>query len=137
VCSPRSIFESGQDQPKIRGCDIPKIAFISRTGLYEYTVMYLGLTKAPIYYMDLMKKDFMEYPNKIVVVFINDVLVYSMDEEEHKEHLRLVLPKLQDPRLYAKLSKRKIWIKQVSFLSHVISGEGISIDSSEIQDTLS
>jgi Zn-dependent M16 (insulinase) family peptidase len=99
--------------------------------------MYLGLTKAPIYYMDLMKKDFMEYPNKIVVVFINDVLVYSMDEEEHKEHLRLVLSKLQDPRLYAKLSKRNIWIKQVSFLSHVISGEGISIDSSEIQDTLS
>jgi hypothetical protein len=67
--------------------------------------MYFGLSKAPTYYIDLMNKDFMEYLDKFVMVFINDVLVYSKDEEEHKEHLRLVLYKLQDNRLYVKLSK--------------------------------
>jgi hypothetical protein len=67
--------------------------------------MYFGLSKAPTYYIDLMNKDFMEYLDKFVMVFINDVLVYSKDEEEHKEHLRLVLYKLQDNRLYVKLTK--------------------------------
>jgi hypothetical protein len=66
-------------------------AFILRNGLYEYMMMYFGLTKAPTYYMDLMNKEFMEYLDKFVVVFINDVLVYSKDEEEHMEHLHLVL----------------------------------------------
>jgi hypothetical protein len=81
--------------------------------LYEYMVMYLGLTKAPTYYMDLVNKEFMEYLDMFVMVFINDVLVYSKDEE-HEEHLRLVLQKLRDHRLYTKSRKCKFWIKQDS-----------------------
>jgi hypothetical protein len=95
----------GYHQLKIRECDIPKTAFISRYGLYEYTVMSFGLINAPAYFMYLMNMVFMEYLDNFVVVFIDDILVYSRSEEEHKEHLRLVLQNLQDHRLYAKLSK--------------------------------
>jgi hypothetical protein len=79
---------------KVQECDIPNIAFISRYGLYEYMMMYFGLSNALTYYMDLMKKEFMEYLDKFVMVFIDDILVYSRSEEEHEEHLRLVLQKL-------------------------------------------
>ena len=79
---------------KIREKDIPKTAFTTRYGLYEYTVMSFGLTNAPAYFMNLMNKVFMEYLDKFVVVFIDDILVFSKSEEEHKEHLRLVLEKL-------------------------------------------
>jgi hypothetical protein len=82
-------------QLKIRECDIPKTAFVSRYGLYEYTVMSFGLTNAPSYFMYLMNKVFMEYLDKFVVVFIDDILVYSRSEEEHEEHLRLVLQRLR------------------------------------------
>jgi hypothetical protein len=81
----------GYHQLKIRECDILKTAFILRYDLYEYTVMSFGLTNAPTYFMYLMNKVFMEYLDKFVVVFIDDILVYSKDEEEHEEHLRLVL----------------------------------------------
>jgi hypothetical protein len=84
-------LRSGYHQLKIRECDIPKTAFVSRYGLYEYTVMSFGLTNAPAYFMYLMNKVFMEYLDKFVVVFINDILVYSRSEEEHEEHLRLAL----------------------------------------------
>jgi hypothetical protein len=106
-------LRSRYHQLKIRECDIPKTAFVSRYGLYEYTVMSLGLTNASIYFMYLMNKVFMEYLDKFVVVFINDVLVYSRSEEEHEEHLRLALQKLRENRLYAKLSKCEFWMKQV------------------------
>jgi hypothetical protein len=76
-------------------------------------MMYFGLIEVPTYYMDLMNMNFMEYQIKFVVVEIDDVLIYSKDEEEHEEHLRLVLQKLQDPRLYVKISKCKFWMKQV------------------------
>jgi hypothetical protein len=84
-------LRSGYHQLKIRGCDILKIAFISRYGLYEYTTMSLGLTNALAYFMYLMNKVLMEYLDKFVVVFIDDTLVYSKSEEEHEEHLRLDL----------------------------------------------
>jgi hypothetical protein len=95
----------GYHQLKIRECDISKTTLILRYGLYEYTVMSFGLTNAPTYFMYLMNKVFMEYLNKFVIVFIDDILIYSRSEEEHEEHLYLVLQKLQDHRLYAKLSK--------------------------------
>jgi hypothetical protein len=84
-----------------------------------------------------MNKVFMEYLNKFMVVFIDGILVYSRSEEEHEEHLRLVLMKLQDHRLYVKLSKCEFWLKQVDFLGQVISKGGISMDQSKIQDVLS
>jgi hypothetical protein len=79
---------------KVYECDIPKIAFVLRYGLYEFTVMSFGLTNAPAYFMYIMNKVFMEYLGKFVVVFINDILVYSRSEEEHEGHLHLVLQKL-------------------------------------------
>jgi hypothetical protein len=84
-------LRSGYHQLKIRQCDIPKTAFISRYGLYEYTVMSFGLTNAPAYFMYLMNKVFMKCLDKFVMVFIDDILVYSRSEEEHEEHLRLAL----------------------------------------------
>jgi hypothetical protein len=99
--------------------------------------MSFGLINALAYIMYLMNKVFMEYLDKIVVVFINDILVYSRSEEEHEEHLRLALQKLREHRLYAKLSKCEFWMKQVAFLGHVISKGGISVDPKKVQDVLS
>jgi hypothetical protein len=127
-------LQSGYHQLKIRECDIPKTAFIPRYGLYEYTVMSFGLTNAPTYFMYLMNKVFMEYLDKFVVVFIYDILIYSRSEEEH---LRLVLQKLREHRLYAKLSKCEFWMKQVTFLGHIISKGGITVGPSKLQDVLS
>jgi hypothetical protein len=93
-------------------------------------MMSFGLTNALAYYMDLMNMDFMEYLDKFVVVFIDGMLVYSMFKEEHEEHLCLVSHKLQDHRLYVKISKCEFWMKQVSFLSYVILEEGIFVGSS-------
>jgi hypothetical protein len=87
--------------------------------------------------MYLMNKVFMEYLDRFVVVFIDDILVYSRSEEKHEEYLRLVLHKLRDHKLYAKLSKCEFCLKQITFLGHVISKGGISIDPSEVQDVLS
>jgi hypothetical protein len=98
-------LRSGYHQLKVRECNIPKTSFFSRYGLHEFMVMSFGLTNAPIYFMYMMNKVFMEYLDKFVVVFIDDILVYSRSEEEHEGHLRLVLQKLQDYKLYDKLSK--------------------------------
>jgi hypothetical protein len=127
---------SGYHQLKIRASDIPKTAFTTRYGLYEYIVMSFGLTNAPAYFMYLMNKVFMEYLDKFVVVFIDDILVFSKTEEEHAEHLRLVLQKLREHQLYAKRSKCEFWLKEVSFLGHVVSNEGISVDPSKVRDVL-
>jgi hypothetical protein len=105
--------------------------------MYEFTVMSFGLTNAPTYFMYMMNKVFMEYLDKFIVVFIDDILVYSSNEEEHEGHLHLVLQKLWDHKLYAKLSKCEFWLKQVAFLGHVISKGGISMDPSKVQDVLS
>ena len=123
-------------QLKIRATDIPKIAFTTRYGLYEYTVISFGLTNAPAYFLYMMNKVFMEYLDKFVVVFIDDILVFSKTEAEHEEHLRLVLQKLREHQLYAKLSKCEFWLKEVSFLGHVISN-GVAVDPKKVSDVLS
>jgi hypothetical protein len=87
-------LRSGYHQLKVREFDIPKTTFVSRYGMYEFMVMSFGLTNAPAYFMYLMNKIFMEYLDKFVMVFIDDILVYSRSEEEHEEHLCLVLQKL-------------------------------------------
>jgi hypothetical protein len=89
--------------------------------------MSFGLTNAPAYFMYLMNKVFMEYLDKFVVVFIDDILIFSKNEEEHDKHLCLVLQKLRENQLYAKLNKCEFWLKEVSFLGYIISG-GISVD---------
>jgi hypothetical protein len=85
--------------------DIPKTTFITKYGLYKYTVMSFGLTNAPAFFMYLMNSVFMDYLDKFIVVFIDDILIYSQNEEEHEEHLKMVLQWLQEHQLYAKLSK--------------------------------
>jgi hypothetical protein len=130
-------LRSGYHQLKVRECDISKTAFILRYCLYEFTVISFGLTNALAYFMYLMNKVFMEYLDKFVMVFIDDILVYSRSEEKHEDHLCLVLHKLRDHKLYAKLSKCEFWLKQVAFLGHVISERGISMDLSKVQNVLS
>jgi hypothetical protein len=100
--------------------------------MYEYTVMSFGLTNASAYFMYLMNKVFMEYLGKLVVVFIDDILVYSRSEEDHEEHLHPALQKLRENRLYTKLGKCEFWMKQVAFLGHVISKGGIFVDPSKV-----
>jgi hypothetical protein len=98
--------------------------------------MSFGLNNAPAYFMYLMNKVFREYLDKFVVVFIDDILVYSRNEEEHEGHLRLVLQKLRDNQLYEKLSKCEFWLKEVSFLCHVITRGGIAVDPRKVRNVL-
>jgi hypothetical protein len=129
-------LRSGYHQLKIRASDIPKTAFTTRYGLYEYTVISFGLTNAPAYFMYMMNKVFIEYLDKFVVVFIDDILVFSKTEKEHAKHLKLVLQKLREHKLYAKRSKCEFWLKEVSFLGHIVSNGVISVDSGKVKDVL-
>jgi hypothetical protein len=126
----------GYHQLKIREQDIPKTAFRTWYGLYEYTMMSFGLTNTPAYFMYLMNKVFMEHLDKFVVIFIDDILVFSKTEEEHEKHLRLVLEKLRSNKLYAKFSKCEFWLTKVAFLGHVISAGGVSVDPGKVKDVL-
>jgi hypothetical protein len=113
-------------QIKIRVKDIPKTAFTTRYGLYEYLVMSFGLMNAPAHFMYLMNSVFMLELDQFVVVFINDILVNSKSMKEHEEHLRIVIQRLREHQLYAKFSKCEFWIKEVPFLGHVVSPKGIT-----------
>jgi hypothetical protein len=99
--------------------------------------MSFGLTNALAYFMYLMNKVFMEYLDKFMVVFIDNILIFPKNEEEHDKHLRLVLQTLRDNQLYAKLNKCEFWLKEVAFLGHIISEGGISVDPSKVKDVLS
>ena len=118
---------------KIRPSDILKIAFVTRYGQYEFIVVSFGLTNAPAYFMNMMNKVFMEELDKFVVVFIDDILIYSKTTEEHAEHLRIVLEKLRQNQLYAKFSKCEFWLEKVAFLGHVLTTEGVAVDPTKIE----
>ncbi|KAL0543893.1 hypothetical protein IC582_018998 [Cucumis melo] len=126
-------LRSGYHQLRIKDGDVPKTAFRSRYGHYEFIVMSFGLTNAPAVFMDLMNRVFREFLDTFVIVFIDDILIYSKTEAEHEEHLRIVLQTLRDNKLYAKFSKCEFWLKQVSFLSHVVSKAGVSVDPAKIE----
>ncbi|KAL4014605.1 hypothetical protein IC575_026814 [Cucumis melo] len=126
-------LRSGYHQLRIKDGDIPKTAFRSRYGHYEFIVMSFGLTNAPAVFMDLMNRVFREFLDTFVIVFIDDILIYSKTEAEHEEHLRMVLQTLRDNKLYAKFSKCEFWLKQVSFLGHVVSKAGVSVDPAKIE----
>ncbi|GJT16615.1 putative nucleotidyltransferase, ribonuclease H [Tanacetum coccineum] len=108
-------------------------AFRTRYGHYEFLVMPFGLTNAPAVFMDLMNRIFHEYLDKFVIVFIDDILVYSKSEEEHEQHLRIVLEILRQKKLYAKFSKCEFWLQQVAFLGHIVSADGIIMDPSKVE----
>jgi hypothetical protein len=129
-------LRSGCHQIKIRPQDIPKTAFSTRYGLYEYLVMSFGLTNASTYFMYLMNSVFMPELDNFVIVFIDDILVYSENEQDHVEHLRIVLIRLRDHQLYAKFSKCEFWLKTVPFLGHVLSEDGILVDPSKVQEVM-
>jgi hypothetical protein len=127
---------SGYHQIKIRSKDVLKITFSTRYGLYKYLVMSFGLTNASAHFMYLMNSVFMAELDKLVVVFINDILVYSKNEEENEQHLRVILQRLYDHQLYVKFSKCAFWLKEVFFVGHVISAECITVDPSKVQEVL-
>jgi hypothetical protein len=129
-------LRSGYHQIKIRASDIPKTTFSTRYGLYEFLVMSFGLTNAPAYFMYLMNSIFMPELDKFVVVFIDDILVYSKNEEEHVVHLHVVLQHLREHHLYAKLSKCDFWLKEIKFLGHTISQPGIVVDPNKVQEVM-
>jgi hypothetical protein len=129
-------LRSGYHQLIIRPSDIPKTAFITKYGLYEFTVMSFGLTNAPAFFMNLMNSVFMDYLDKFVVVFIDDMLIYSQSEEEHAGHLRMVLQRFREHHMYAKLSKCEFWIDEVLLLGQIINKEGLVVDLKKVADIL-
>ncbi|XP_060674056.1 uncharacterized protein LOC132804125, partial [Ziziphus jujuba] len=130
-------LRSGYHQLRIRESDIPKTAFRTRYGHYEFLVMSFGLTNAPAAFMDLMNRVFRPYLDHFVIVFIDDILIYSRSQEEHVRHLKRVLQTLRQHQLYAKFDKCEFWLNQVGFLGHIVSAEGIYVDPDKVKAVLS
>ena len=128
-------LRSGYHQLRVREGDIPKTAFRTRYCHYEFQVMPFGLTNAPAVFMDLMNRVCKPYLDKFVIVFIDDILIYSKNEKEHEEHLKLILELLKKEELYAKFLKCEFWISNVQFLGHVIDRQGIHVDLAKIEAT--
>src|SRR3954463_3136943 len=126
-------LRSRYHQIRVKEDDIQKTAFRTRYGHYEYSVMPFGVTNAPRVFMEYMNRIFHTYLDRFVVVFIDDILIYSKSEEEHAEHLKTMLQVLKERKLYAKLSKCEFWLKEVSILGHVISGDGIVVDPMKVE----
>nr|AAV31171.1 Putative polyprotein, identical [Solanum tuberosum] len=133
TCFSKIDLRSGYHQLRVRGCDIPKITFRIIYGHYEFLVMSFGFTNAPAAFMDLMNRVFKPYLDMFVIVFIDDILIYSRNKEDHASHLRIVLQTLKDKELYAKFSKCEFWLKSVAFLGHIVSGDGIKVDTRKIE----
>ncbi|RZB46805.1 Transposon Ty3-I Gag-Pol polyprotein [Glycine soja] len=129
-------LRSGYHQIRVKKEDIPKTAFQTRYGHYEYLVMPFGVTNAPTIFMDYMNRIFHDYLDQFVVVFIDDILVYSRNKEEHEKHLRIVLHILRDRKLFAKLSKCEFWLEKVQFLGHVISKDGVAVDLIKVESVM-
>jgi hypothetical protein len=126
-------LRSGYHQVIIKDEDISKTAFRTRYGHYKFTVVSFGLSNAPVVFMCLMNGVFRDYLDKFVIVFLDDILVYSKSEEEHEQHLTLVLQVLRGHQLYAKLSKCSFYQRQIHYLGHIISEEGIVVDLEKVE----
>ena len=129
-------FRTGYHQLRVRDIDIPKISFRTCYGHFEFTVMPFGLTNAPAAFMDLMHRIFQPYLDQFVVVFVDDILIYSQLEQEHEYHLRIILQLLRDHQLCAKFSKYEFWLTEVRFLGHVVSASGVSVDPEKVETVM-
>ncbi|XP_019226727.1 PREDICTED: uncharacterized protein LOC109208142 [Nicotiana attenuata] len=132
-CFSKIDLRSGYHQLRVRDIDIPKTTFRMRYGHFEFLVISFGLTNAPAPFMDLMNRVFKPFLDEFVIVFIDDILIYSRSEAEHADHLRAVLQTLQDYKLYAKFSKCEFWLNSIALLGHVITGNGIKVDGQKIE----
>ena len=119
----------GYYQLRVKEVNVPKTAFRTRYGHYEFLVKQFGLTNVPTTFIDLINRVFRPYVDQFVVVFIDDILVYSKDAKEHEQRLKIVLQTLREKKLYAKLNKCDFWLKEVSFLGHIVSTEGIRVET--------
>ena len=128
---------TGYHQLRVREADIPKTAFLTWYGHFEFIVITFRLTNSPTVFMDLMHKVFQPYLDQFVVVFVDDILVYSKSEKEHEDHLRIVLQALREHRLYTKFNKCKFWLSEVRFLGHVISASSVSVDPKKVEAVMS
>ena len=126
-------LRTGYHQLRVREIDIPKTTFRTRYGHFEFTVMPFGLTNAPTAFMDLMHRIFQPYLDQFVVVFMDDILIYSQSKWEHEYHLGIVLQLLRDHQLYAKFSKLEFWLTEVRFLGHVVSAPGVSVNLEKVK----
>ena len=126
-------LRSSYHQLKIREQDVPNIAFRTRYGHFEFLVMSFSLTNAPETFTDLMNKIFKPYLDRFVVVYIDDIIIYSKTREELVDHLRIVLQTFQDHQLYAKREKCDFWMTEVKFLGHVVSQKGIFVNRTKIE----
>jgi hypothetical protein len=126
----------GYHQVQIKDEDIHKIAFRVRYGHYEFVVVPFGLTNAPATFMCLMNNVLGKFLDKFVLVFIDDILIYSKNKEEHEKHLRLILQVLREHQLYAKFNKCDFFQKQVHYLGHDISKEGVAMDPDKIRSIM-
>ncbi|GJZ58234.1 putative reverse transcriptase domain-containing protein [Tanacetum coccineum] len=132
-CFSKIDLRSSYHQLRVQDDDISKIAFRTRYGHFEFTVMPFGLTNAPVVFMDLMNRVCKPYLDKFIIVFIDDILIYSKTKEDHENHLRLMLDLLRKEKLYAKFSKCEFWLQEVHFLGHVVNHDGIHVDPSKIE----
>ena len=130
-------LHTGYHQLRVMDTDIPKTTFRTHYGHFEFTVTPFGLTNAPAAFMDLMHRIFQPYLDHFIVVFVDDILIYSQSEMEHEYHLSIVLQLLRDHRLYAKLSKCEFWLTEVRFLGHVVSASGVSVDPEKVEAVMS
>ncbi|CAN4115730.1 unnamed protein product [Withania somnifera] len=126
-------LRSGYHRLRIHTEDIPKIAYRTRYGHYEFLVMSFGLTNAPAAFMDLMYRVLKPYLDSFMIVFIDDILVYSRSKSDHERHLVVILRTLREHKLYAKFSKCEFWLESIAFLGHIVSKAGVSVDPAKIQ----
>ena len=130
-------MRSGYYQLWVKDFDVRKTTFRTQYGHYEFLVMPFGLTNTSAAFMDLMNRVFNPYLDQFVVVFIDDILVYSNNAQEHEQYLKIVLQILREKQLFAKLSKCDFWLKEVSFLGHIVYAEGIRVDPTKIESIVS
>ena len=123
----------GYHQLRVREADIPNTTFKTWHGHFEFIVMPFGLTNALVTFIDLKHRVFQPYLDQFIVVFVDDILIYSQSEEEHEDHLRIVLQALREHKLYTKFSKCEFWLTEVRFLGHVVSASGVSVDAEKVE----